>query len=208
MRSAGNFFTLSAGVFLFTLLFFLFPGCAGLRVDDNMDFDEAPLIGMIYDRNNQPVSGARVTIEIGRETGKGRKKTREELSSVNGRFIIANLPPGIHKALVSAGGYESNTVEFEFYSREQVLYIKLNSLDNLLDTAEEAAADRRYPEAAAYLDRAENVRDEDPVYYYLRAVVAYKTGRKGECLKWIGLLEDLAFQCDGVDKLQPLAESM
>jgi len=216
MKSTGKILIMLSAAFL------LMGGCSSLRVDDDLDFDEAPLIGMIYDQDNQPVAGAVIDIEIGtgekssvaavngssgadESANKGR--IQQERSSVNGRFITNNLPPGIHTARVYAEGYEPNTVRFEFYSREQVLYIKLGSLDNLLEMAEDAAEKEDYAAASAYLDRAEKIDDDDPVYRYLRAVIAYKVGRKQECIRWLESLDGLPFYSEAVAKLRIMAEN-
>lgn len=237
MKSTGKI------LIMLSALFLLMGGCSSLQVDDDLNFDQAPLIGMIYDQDNQPVAGAVIDIEIGTEEGAGDDKAeqgdeksdeaagddsadnagekaareeerpnkgriQQERSSVNGRFIINNLPPGVHTAWVLADGYEPNAVRFEFFSREQVLYIKLSSFENLIDMAENAAEKEEYSAATAYLDRAAKIRPDDPVYRYLRAVIAYKEGKKQECLQWLQALEGLPFYSEAVVKLRIMAENM
>lgn len=134
-----------------------------LTSSDPIVFDSAPLFGMIYDADNRPVSGARVTV--------GEEQTFE--SGVMGRVVIPDLPRGTHVIAVAKRGYEPVALTVEFFSRSHVLYVRMVSFESLLSQAESAMSRGRFDEATDYLDRAAAVSPGDPRAAYARALLAY-----------------------------------
>ena len=144
-------------------LFLLFGACQTPAEGTLSHFEAAPLLGMVYDAGNRPVSGAQLTIdgEPGPETG------------VNGRFVIPELERGHHMVVVEKAGHERLEVELEFISRTQVLYVRMTSLDHLLEEAERAIESRAYGAAKALLDRASALDPGNATVRYLSAIRAY-----------------------------------
>lgn len=146
-------------------------GC--LTASDPIDFGYAPLFGMIYDADNEPVAGARVTVN----------GERAFTSGVMGRVVIPELPRGIHSISVSKPGFETVETEVEFLTRTHVLYVRMVSFDHLLAQAEGDLAGGRFDLVEAHLSRATRLDRSDPRGRYLRALIAYRRGRGRESVE-------------------------
>ena len=124
----------------------------------------APLYGMVYGGRNQPVLGARVTVE-------GR--TGETTTDINGRFALEKLPAGMYVVTVTAQLHEPFTLTVDFVDPKQVIYVKLVSLDDLLDNAAAALRLRHLEDARGSLDRARAIDAASVTLLYLSATEAY-----------------------------------
>jgi tetratricopeptide (TPR) repeat protein len=131
-----------------------------------VDFDEAPLMGMVYDYENLACADTLIIID-------GKERTR---SDINGRFIIDNLTQGTHLVTAKKGGYETLSFEFDFRTRSQVLYLRIISFHQLLKQLEDAIAAREWEEADSLISRAEAIKKGDPIQLYLKAIYRYETG--------------------------------
>ncbi len=121
---------------------------------------------MAYDERNEPCAGAR--LEIDRSPG--------PTTDLSGRFEVRELSRGPHKIALAKPGYERLEVEFDFYDMNQVLYLKVVSLEDLLNRIEAALADRRLADAESLVIRAEAVSPGQADVRYLRAILALKSG--------------------------------
>lgn len=139
--------------------------CATIGEQNPLHFNRAPLLGMVYDGDNGPCSGARVTVD-GAEV---------VVSDVNGRFVIPALTQGAHAVSLAAEGYEPIEVKIEFSSRSQVLYVKMLSFEQLIETAAHAVDAGEWAPARAFLRRALILKPRDPKGEYLSAVVLFRT---------------------------------
>jgi hypothetical protein len=141
--------------------------CASQHAHDGLAFDAAPLFGMVYDEENQPCAGVRLSVD-GREG---------PMSDVRGRFVVPDLARGEHGLVARKDGYEDLTVSIAFLERTDVLHLRMISFDQLLGMAQEALQDARFGAAEAYLVRAERLDPVDAVLRYLFALHAWKTGQ-------------------------------
>jgi tetratricopeptide (TPR) repeat protein len=124
------------------------------------EFSTAPLYGMIYDFDNKPCSNASVVID-------GKDGPR---SDINGRFITQPLSKGEHAIIVSKEGYESVSLTFEFSRKSQVLYVRMISFGQLLKQLESAIENGDWEESRRLIERAEQIKRDDPVEQYLKAM--------------------------------------
>lgn len=161
------------------ILIFIFSSC--LTNDQKFrDFTEAPLLGMVYDHDNEPCSGALIIMD----------EEQGPLTDINGRFIIASLTRGTHQVQVIKEGYEELTVSFDFLNKSQVLYLKVTSFNQLLRKIELALEKKRLKEAEELIARAEAVYSDDPVEMYLKAVYLLEIERAEEAVKILaGIIE-------------------
>lgn len=140
-----------------------------LTAQDPLQFEYAPLFGMIYDADNEPVAGATVTVN-------GERRFE---SGVMGRVVIPNLVRGTHLLSVSKTGYEPVELEIDFLTRSHVLYVRMVSFDLLLADAETALSRGRFLEAERMLDRAARLDPANPRADYVRALLSYRRGDGG-----------------------------
>lgn len=161
------------------ILIFAFSSC--LTNDQKFrDFAEAPLLGMVYDHDNEPCSGALIIMD----------EEQGPLTDINGRFIIASLTRGTHQIQVIKEGYEELTVSFDFLNKSQVLYLKVTSFNQLLRRIELALEKKRLKETEELIARAEAVYSDDPVEMYLKAVYLLEIERAEEAVKVLaGIIE-------------------
>jgi len=141
-------------------LAFSFSSCLTNDRAASMEFANAPLFGMVYDFDNQPCSGALIILddEEGPQT------------DINGRFVIGRLPSGEHKVQVKKEGYEELTANFKFSNKNQVLYLRVISFNQLLRKTEDALENKRLKETGELIKRVEAINADDPVAMYLKAV--------------------------------------
>ena len=174
MESARRFF------FALPLVLLLASAsCVSQREQKLREFQKAPLFGMIYDHDQKPCPAAAVRVDGGE-----RAQT-----DINGRFTIVDLARGEHRIEVRKQGYEDLEVGVQFLNRDQILYLRVISLRQLLEQAEAALEKKKLAETASLLARAEKIDAGDPVGVYLQALYLLETGAVAEASE---LLEGLA----------------
>lgn len=134
------------------------------------EFQETRLVGMVYDSENAPVSGADIVLDGVRTTE----------SSVDGRFVFDSVSRGEHALEASRSGMERVSLDFELVDRSQVLYLQMTTLYSLIESARESMRTRDDRSAENYLKRALKVEPENIEAQYLYALVYYRTGRYEE----------------------------
>jgi hypothetical protein len=154
--------------------------CVSRAKRDPMDFDKAPLFGMIYDADNQPCSGVSVIVD-----GKLQSTT-----DIRGRFVLPEVARGEHKLEARKEGFEDVSLTFQFLHQTDVLYLRMTSLAQILSMAEGAMGERRWVDVEALLLRAEKLDRSDPVLLYLRALLSYRTERYAEAVGYLDALTD------------------
>lgn len=154
----------ASAVGVMVLVLVALTGCLTAR--DPITFQRAPLFGMIYDADNQPVADATVTVN-------GRRCFQ---SGAMGRVVIPNLARGTHMISVEKAGHELLELEIEFLTRTQVLYLRMVSFEHLLCDAEAAMSRGRLEEAAELLARAKALDPDDPRARYAGALLDYRRG--------------------------------
>jgi tetratricopeptide (TPR) repeat protein len=156
----------------------LFFSCASQDTVDIINFESAPLFGMIYDDDNQPCAAASLGVD-----GKPGPMT-----DIRGRFLIPDLKRGGHTLVVKKEGIEELALSFQFLNKTDVLYIKVVSFAQLLSQAERALEERKWNDADAFLARAEKLNPVDAYFLYLRAVEAYKTEKFTDAVKYLNTI--------------------
>ncbi|MBN2323959.1 MAG: carboxypeptidase-like regulatory domain-containing protein [Spirochaetes bacterium] len=179
MRKNKRIQAIAGGILLIALL-----SCATESGKTPYDFKTAPLIGMLYDRENKPCAGASVFID-------GIEKASTD---INGRFAVPGVSRGTHTVAVKKEGYEKEEFTFEFLSRSQVVYLRVYSFDQLLDEAEAAIAERSWAEAEDLIERAKAVRRDDPVGLFLEAVLFNEQKQYHEAKERLERIIDLGYR--------------
>jgi hypothetical protein len=129
------------------------------------------LYGMIYDRDNRPVSGADIYVN-----GKYRAS-----SDIQGHFIINPIKPRAQYAIrVVKPEWEEIETTVSFMDPSHVLYLHIFSGDQLLAEAETAIGNKNWNGAEAFLSRALAAGAETLPAEYLRAIIARGQGQYGE----------------------------
>ena len=98
------------------------------------------------------------------------------------------MTKGTHNVSVSKQDYETLSVTFNFLSRNQALYLKIVSFDQLVLKIENALEGRKLGDAVSLIERAEVIRKNDPVVMFLQAIY-YK--ELGEYLKASDVLSNV-----------------
>lgn len=166
---------------IITLL--LLAACQTGRRETNWD-----LLGMIYDHYNNPVQGVELSIN-------GEASVSSDIA---GRFLIPNVAAGPHLISLTHADYEYVEVEVQFSDPKQVLYVKLHSLDSLLEKVEEALDGNRDIHAAEFLDRAARIDADNPLLRFYRAILHYRNAETEPALTILRALEEEGFQNSGV----------
>ena len=139
---------------------FLLFSCSSLKVE------KTSFNGMIYDADNEPVSGAKIYID---------DKIRT-VSDMYGRFYIDDFEISKkYKLKIEKLNYETVIMETEVQNITQVAYITLYSSDQLLRLSEKFLTENNIPAAESYINRSEKCFGETKSSKYLRAGLLYKS---------------------------------
>ncbi|HUX51220.1 MAG TPA: carboxypeptidase-like regulatory domain-containing protein [Spirochaetia bacterium] len=148
----------------------LFASCTGMPDADPRSFERAPLFGMVYDQENQPVAGVNFSID-------GREGL---LSDITGRFVIPDLSRGEHTLVARKVDYELLMTVIQFSNQTQVVYIRMISRTELVQAAEDEVAARRFADAQSLIDRILTISPDDPEGSFLQAVLFHRSRRSLE----------------------------
>ena len=152
---------------------FLLVSCSSLKIE-KISFN-----GMIYDADNEPVSGAKIYID---------NKIRT-VSDMYGRFYIEDFEASKKYLLkVEKQNYETVILETEVQNLTQVAYITLYSSDQLLKLSEKYLSENNLTVADSYISRSEKCSGETVNSRFLKAVILYKTSEYDAALN---ILKDL-----------------
>ncbi|GHT73423.1 hypothetical protein FACS1894124_1790 [Spirochaetia bacterium] len=131
------------------------------------------LYGMIYDRDNRPVSSVSVFIN----------GTYRASSDINGHFIISELRPKAQYAVsAKKPDYETVDMTIAYTDPSHVLYIHILSGDQLLTEAGEAIRDKNWQKAESLLSRARNAGANQTSTHYLQGILAWRREQYDEAL--------------------------
>lgn len=139
---------------LLGVMFLSFNSCVTLS---NQNFN---LYGMVYSKSAEPVVDAEIVLNEKQKT----------VSDYNGRFILNSVTPGLNKVSVKKEGFEIYESEVTIRSKTDVLYISILSKDDLQDMVKIAMKEKKWTEAAEFLDRLLSVDPENPVSLYYKAL--------------------------------------
>ncbi|MDR1410848.1 MAG: carboxypeptidase regulatory-like domain-containing protein [Spirochaetaceae bacterium] len=138
------------------------------------------LYGMIYDRDNRPVSSVHIYVN-----GKYQAS-----SDIQGHFVISPIKPKAQYAIRAVKpGWEEIETAVSFMDPSHVLYLHIFSGDQLLAEAEAAIGNKDWDSAQSFLSRASAAGAETLPAEYLRAILARSRGQYGEARS---ILEKLA----------------
>jgi tetratricopeptide (TPR) repeat protein len=147
----------------------LVAGCA-TAPKSPYTFDKAALAGMVYDLDSRPVAGLVLTLV-------DMEPALVAQTDVLGRFLIPEVPRGKHRVRAVAAGFETADSEISFLARTQIMYIRIASLEQLVNRAVGAAETGEWQRAEGYLGRAEALAPAELRVRYVRAVLETRAGR-------------------------------
>jgi len=167
--------------FLFSIgLVGIFSACMSLESNS-----QAALLGMIYDKDRQPVGGAQIVV-----TTRTNAIFKAE-TDINGRFSIPVVPFGQISIAISQAHYEPFSYSFLFSTEAQVFYGQISSFRQLIDVANQAFEDRDWVQAWNICERVLTWSPEHPEALFLRA---HGWIQKNEYEKARLVLEDLVLR--------------
>jgi hypothetical protein len=138
----------------------LLIGCVTLPADP-AQFDQANLLGVVFDGTSQGVQGFVLTLD----------DTTKVTSDINGKFTFPAVPKGPHHLVASKAGHETVAMGFSFALRSQIVYITAMSYKDYLAEAELALRQSDFARAREQVEKALKLMPKDPVVRYLRAMI-------------------------------------
>ncbi|MGI0510265.1 hypothetical protein [Treponema denticola] len=166
---------------LFSVLIFT-NGCSSVWSKKYKD-DAGIMYGMIYDGNEEGVSGVNVKVNGGLKA----------VSDGQGRFILKFLYADIkdkkeQRIELEKEGYEKIEEVF-YYEPMSLLHIKMESGEDILKEAENLIDEKEYGRAEESIDRAIKIEEYRDAGLFLKAVIKYKEGKKEEAEKLLDLMK-------------------
>ncbi|MGI0517844.1 tetratricopeptide repeat protein [Treponema denticola] len=166
---------------LFSVLIFT-SSCSSVWSKKYKD-DAGVMYGMIYDGNEEGVSGVNVKVNGGLKA----------VSDGQGRFILKFLYADIkdkkeQRIELEKEGYEKIEEVF-YYEPMSLLHIKMESGEDILKEAESLIDEKEYGRAEESIDRAIKIEEYRDAGLFLKAVIKYKEGNKEEAEKLLDLMK-------------------
>ena len=166
---------------LFSVLIFT-SSCSSVWSKKYKD-DAGVMYGMIYDGNEEGVSGVNVKVNGGLKA----------VSDGQGRFILKFLYADIKDKKeqgieLEKEGYEKIEEVF-YYEPMSLLHIKMESGEDILKEAESLIDEKEYGRAEESIDRAIKIEEYRDAGLFLKAVIKYKKGNKEEAEKLLDLMK-------------------
>ena len=166
---------------LFSVLIFT-SGCSSVWSKKYKD-DAGVMYGMIYDGNEEGVSGVNVKVNGGLKA----------VSDGQGRFILKFLYADIkdkkeQRIELEKEGYEKIEEVF-YYEPMSLLHIRMESGEDILKEAESLIDEKEYGRAEESIDRAIKIEEYRDEGLFLKAVIKYKEGNKEEAEKLLDLMK-------------------
>ncbi|MGI5084661.1 tetratricopeptide repeat protein [Treponema putidum] len=160
----------------------LATGCSSVWSKKYKD-DAGVMYGMIYDGNEEGVSGVSVKVN-------GWLKA---VSDGQGRFILKFLYADIkdkkeQRIELEKEGYEKIEDVF-YYEPMSLLHIRMESGEDILKEAENLIDEKEYGRAEESIDRAIKIEEYRDAGLFLKAVIKYKEGNKEEAEKLLDLMK-------------------
>ncbi|UTY28831.1 tetratricopeptide repeat protein [Treponema putidum] len=160
----------------------LATGCSSVWSKKYKD-DAGVMYGMIYDGNEEWVSGVSVKVN-------GWLKA---VSDGQGRFILKFLYADIkdkkeQRIELEKEGYEKIEDVF-YYEPMSLLHIRMESGEDILKEAENLIDEKEYGRAEESIDRAIKIEEYRDAGLFLKAVIKYKEGNKEEAEKLLDLMK-------------------
>ena len=145
----------------------------------------ATLYGKIYDGNNQPCASVRVTLTDEND------KSRTITSDVMGSFYFPEMEYADYTIALIKERHKTIEMPLEVSIPNQTVYLKMYSIDQLADLAEEALSEGYYDRANAYIDDMLTIDSESAVGHYLNAVKYWKTEDYEAALQSLDRIDDV-----------------
>lgn len=167
---------------LFSVLIFT-SSCSSVWSKKYKD-DAGVMYGMIYDGNEEGVSGVSVKVN-------GWLKA---VSDGQGRFILKFLYADIkdkkeQRIELEKEGYEKIEEVF-YYEPMSLLHIRMESGEDILKEAESLIDEKEYGRAEELLERVVNIEEYRDEGLFLKAVIKYKEGKKEEVAELLEKLKE------------------
>jgi hypothetical protein len=131
--------------------------------------------GMIYDFSNRPVSNYTITL--------GEKLT--SVSDINGRFYFSKVPADTYDINGSKEGYETYKDTVTIGQKEQIIYLRIPSVSQLLDLADESLSKPNLLEAESYIQRAANIGVPSTELFFYSAVISFRKKEYTEAINYL-----------------------
>lgn len=167
---------------LFSVLIFT-SGCSSVWSKNYKD-DAGVMYGMIYDGNEEGVSGVNVKVNGGLKA----------VSDGQGRFILKFLYADIkdkkeQRIELEKEGYEKIEEVF-YYEPMSLLHIRMESGEDILKEAESLIDEKEYRRAEESIDRVIKIEEYRDEGLFLKAVIKYKEGKKEEAAELLEKLKE------------------
>lgn len=151
---------LKSNLIKLSVVLLLLQGCNSLKNAEIRNIN-----GMIYNYENEPVSGAYVYLDD-KQVGS---------SDMYGRFYIDNFIPNNNINIkISKSGYETSTINVSLQNSTQLIYVKIYSNNELLNEAEDLIKNQNYEHSLGFISRYEISNGASISSEYLKAIVNYK----------------------------------
>jgi hypothetical protein len=120
--------------------------------------------GMIYDFNNKAIPNC--TVQIGEK--------HFAVSDINGRFYVPKIPSGNYSIIIIKEEHEVFHDKIIVEDNTQIVYIRIPSITQLLELADNALEKNQIQEAASFVDRAKSIGKRTTELLYYAAIVSFR----------------------------------
>jgi hypothetical protein len=137
----------------------------------------ANLQGIVFDGGRQPLANAQVLLY-----DKNNSETSVQ-TDINGKFSFVNRDFGPYRLVVTKADHEVLETGIDFFSPEDLVYVRLYSQGQLLEAASDAIAQGEWAKAEDFLSRSQEVVEESVRWAYLKSILLNKQDEHQKALE-------------------------
>jgi tetratricopeptide (TPR) repeat protein len=130
---------------------------------------------MVYDFSNRPIPYCEISL------GRVYKGSTD----INGRFILPQVPFGEYDITVSKKGYESYIDKIRITDRNQIIYIRIPSQNQLLGLVDEALTNNNLSAAEEILERAYLIDQNNIEMLFYYANVSFRQQNYSKAISFL-----------------------
>ena len=153
-------------------------------------FKATDLNGMVYDFSNKPVANCEISL--------GEK--HNSVTDINGRFSLPKVPLGTHIITGFKKAFESYSEEIIVKDKGQIVYIRIPSLNQLLNLADEALSANDFVTAEEMLERTYQIDQNNMEMLFYYAAVKFRQREYDNAQRILESARDLGSRDVYIDK--------
>ncbi|MCL2209671.1 MAG: carboxypeptidase regulatory-like domain-containing protein [Treponema sp.] len=154
------------------------------------DYKVFDVNGMIYDFSNRPIPYCEITLG----------KRYNGSTDINGRFTLPKVPTGKYLITVTKSSFETYTDYINIIDRNQIIYIRIPSLNQLLEMVDDSLTKKNLFDAEEIIKRAYLIDQNNIEMLFYYATIKYQQQKHDEAIGFLITAKNLGSKDEYIEK--------